>query len=169
MQDVISTESGKIVTLRDLSNIAARNKTGRSSRTHLTLLFWIRLWIHKSDLCHCVYHVASEKANHVVLQSRRCSSAHLTSSLSQMRPRREFVRSLFEPIAWNHIVALINDKKANHVCLCGCCNGSVKEMVSILCGACLSWYHLNVKCCGLARQPKKKHWICSACYQTASF
>ena len=77
------------------------------------------------------------------------------------------VRPMFQPLAWGHVTTLIDQKRRSHVWLCGCCHCVLEDNHSIVCDACFTWYHL--KCCGLARPPKKKSWMCRICYQTAKF
>ena len=42
-----------------------------------------------------------------------------------------------------------------------CVTHTLHSMESICCDGCLDWVHL--KCTGLKRAPKSKHWFCRAC------
>jgi hypothetical protein len=95
------------------------------------------------------------------------ASHEITKAVLDKAVDSQLVMHLFEARAWDRIIQLIQDKTANHVWRCDCCNGCLEDSRSILCDLCFSWYHL--KCCGLIRPPKTKSWICNACFQAAAF
>ena len=48
--------------------------------------------------------------------------------------------------------------------MCGSCHKDLHSSQSIICEACLTWYHL--RCAGLAVAPKKTDWFCRICHST---
>ena len=49
--------------------------------------------------------------------------------------------------------------------MCSICYHDLHAYLSVICDACLAWYHF--KCVGLTKQPKAKNWFCPKCYAAA--
>lgn len=72
-----------------------------------------------------------------------------------------FIKKYVSSEVWNIVSNLLEKKKKCHKWKCGTCNWSLADTDSIVCDACLLWYHLG--CCKLRKKPKSKLWYCVNC------
>ena len=63
--------------------------------------------------------------------------------------------------AWLLVMDVVQQKQQNPVFVCKYCFHDLHEEPSIVCDHCLSWSH--IRCFGLKRGPKSKHWYCHKC------
>ena len=75
------------------------------------------------------------------------------------------VRQYFSSDAWLLLDTVIKTKMKNIVWTCHACHHDLHSEVSIICDACLLWYHF--RCVGLKAQPKGRQWFCRSCYLLA--
>ena len=73
------------------------------------------------------------------------------------------VRKFFTNDAWLLVQDVLSRKRANPLYLCNVCSHDLEEFESIVCEHCLCWFHL--KCTGLKKPPKAKHWFCRRCHE----
>ncbi len=69
------------------------------------------------------------------------------------------IRRCFTNDAWLLVKDAITRKRSHPVY-------DLQDLPSIVCEHCLSWYHL--KCTGLRKEPKVKHWFCRGCHHRFS-
>jgi hypothetical protein len=73
------------------------------------------------------------------------------------------IRKYFTNDAWLLVMDVIQQKQRDPVFVCKCCFHDLHDEPSIVCDHCLLWYH--IRCVGLKRGPKSKHWFCCTCHQ----
>ena len=71
------------------------------------------------------------------------------------------IRKYFTNDAWLLVMDVVQQKQQNPVFVCKYCFHDLHEEPSIVCDHCLSWSH--IRCVGLKRGPKSKHWYCCKC------
>ena len=71
----------------------------------------------------------------------------------------------FSSDAWLLLDTVIKTKMKNVVWICHTCHHDLHREISIICDACLLWYHFQ--CVGLKAQPKGRQWFCRPCYSLA--
>ena len=72
------------------------------------------------------------------------------------------IRKYFSFDAWNLLEATMDTLRTVGSWTCSVCHADLHSMESICCDGCLDWVHL--KCTGLKRAPKNKHWFCRSCF-----
>ena len=72
------------------------------------------------------------------------------------------VRKYFSFDAWNLLEATMDTMRTQGSWTCSVCHTELHSSESICCDGCLDWVHL--KCTGLKRAPKSKHWFCRPCF-----
>ena len=71
------------------------------------------------------------------------------------------VKRFFKPAGWMAVQKIVQDLTQEEW-TCEVCADDISLGMSVGCDVCLSWLHL--KCAGLSAAPKKKTWVCRACY-----
>ena len=74
------------------------------------------------------------------------------------------VQRFFTKSAWIRVTNAMMELAKDPKYLCGSCHKDLHSSHSIICEACLTWYHL--RCVGLAVAPKRIDWFCRSCYGT---
>lgn len=72
------------------------------------------------------------------------------------------VRRHFSSDAWLMIEGVVEQKSEKMTWTCNICFHDLHTEESIICDACLLWYHF--RCVGLTSQPKSRHWFCRSCF-----
>ena len=72
------------------------------------------------------------------------------------------IRKHFSFDGWNVLQNCIDTMRVQGSWTCPMCHTELCTSESICCDGCLEWLHL--KCAGLRRAPKSKHWFCRSCY-----
>ena len=75
------------------------------------------------------------------------------------------VRSFFTEDAWLIVEDVLRRKQQSTVWICHVCQHDLHEKPSIICDACLYWYHFE--CVGITAQPKRKNWFCRSCSKSS--
>ena len=73
------------------------------------------------------------------------------------------VRPYFSSDAWMLLDTVLKTKAKKMVWTCKVCHHDLHSVESIICEACLQWYHFQ--CIGLKTQPKARNWICRSCFK----
>ena len=71
------------------------------------------------------------------------------------------IRKYFSFDAWD-ILEAVMDTMRTQGSWTALCHTDLHSMESICCDGCLDWVHM--RCTGLKRAPKSKHWFCRVCY-----
>ena len=71
------------------------------------------------------------------------------------------VKRFFKPAGWMAVQKIVQDLTQEEW-TCEVSADDISLGMSVGCDVCLSWLHL--KCAGLTAAPKKKTWVCRACY-----
>ena len=72
------------------------------------------------------------------------------------------IRKYFSLDAWCILEATIDTMQTSENWVCTLCHMDLHSFESICCDGCLEWVHM--KCVGLQRPPKSKHWFCRSCF-----
>ena len=78
------------------------------------------------------------------------------------------VRKYFSQDAWCLLEHVVSQKAKNMTWMCTVCYHDLHSPgaePSVICDACLRWYHFS--CVGLLKQPKAKQWFCRPCRAAA--
>ena len=75
------------------------------------------------------------------------------------------IRRYFSSDAWMLLEAVLKSKADKIVWTCKVCHHDLHSEQSIICEACLQWYHF--RCIGLKTQPKARNWFCRSCFANA--
>lgn len=76
------------------------------------------------------------------------------------------IRKYFTFEAWSVLENCVCTLRTQDIWFCASCSTDLKNGMSLACDNCLEWYHL--KCVGLKRVPKAKHWFCRSCHTGTS-
>ena len=71
------------------------------------------------------------------------------------------IRKYFTFDAWSLVQNCISTLKTQDSWFCATCSTDLDTDQSVACDSCLEWYRL--KCVGLIRAPKAKHWFRRSC------
>ena len=74
------------------------------------------------------------------------------------------VQRFFTKSTWIRVTNAMMELAKDPQYLCGSCHKDLHLSHSIICEACLTWYHL--RCPGLAVAPKRTDWFCRVCHST---
>ena len=75
------------------------------------------------------------------------------------------VRHFFSSDAWTLLEMVLSSKAKEVMWTCKVCHHDLHSEQSIICDACLQWYHF--RCIGLKAQPKARNWFCRSCFANA--
>lgn len=105
------------------------------------------------------------EGNLIEEESVECRPERIPDSVLDENVDVCLVRRYFSSDAWILLESVLKTKAKKIVWTCNICHHDLHSEQSIICEACLQWFHF--RCIGLKAQPKAKHWFCRSCFAKA--
>lgn len=86
---------------------------------------------------------------------------NISSSCLEKFINLNVIQQFFTSDGWLSVENVLKIKSSRLTWKCGSCTHDCSSGDTILCEACLSWFHYT--CVGLLQTPRKKYWFCHSC------